>query len=158
EPPVSTVPARPNVLDASGPVLPMAVSFADLPAKIPMAPCKEVAIAMVDGTATALGEKLDAGDVMLVRGGDPFEVAGAGVIVEVDQPGSEGCSEKRSMTKQVVRIAATPELTWAKGTMHARLQLGEKQNAAFYLGRLEGSAPVVEHVHKGTWEILASIE
>jgi mannose-6-phosphate isomerase-like protein (cupin superfamily) len=38
--------------------------------------------------------------------------------------------------------------------MHARLQA---YGPSFYLGRLEGTAPVAEHVHKGTWEILAAI-
>lgn len=40
--------------------------------------------------------------------------------------------------------------------MHARLQLGQRAPSLFYLGWLEGTSPLGEHMHEGTWEILAA--
>jgi mannose-6-phosphate isomerase-like protein (cupin superfamily) len=152
-----TATSLPGPRPVQGP--PLQVAIADLPVKLAMASCMEAAIAVVDGTATALGEKLATGDVLLAREGDPFEVTGRGIVVTaLRKTNGESCSLKRPVSKDVVPVATTPELTWAKGGMHARLQVGEKQRSDFYLGRLEGSSPVGEHLHKGTWEILASID
>ncbi|HVH43721.1 MAG TPA: cupin domain-containing protein [Labilithrix sp.] len=139
---------------------PVEVAIADLPVKLPLTTCSDAAVAVVEGTATALGETLKAGDVLYVQEGDAVEVKGKGVVVTAfHRSAGETCSQKKlAQAKQVVRLSTTPELTWAKGTMHARLQLGEKQRSDYYLGRLEGQASVAEHVHKGTWEILAAVE
>jgi mannose-6-phosphate isomerase-like protein (cupin superfamily) len=130
----------------------LSVEFADLPIAIPT-PCAEIAIAMVSGSGSALGEKLAAGDVLVVRQPAALEVKGTGVAVRVVGPER---SKKCTAEKHVVRV--TPDVVWAKGAFHARLQVGEKQQSSFYLGRLEGTAPVAEHVHKGTWEILAAVD
>ncbi len=55
-----------------------------------------------------------------------------------------------------MHAADAPELTWANGAMHAHLD-GEKLPYA-YVGRLEGTAPVAEHVHESSWEVLCAIE
>ncbi|MBX3223132.1 MAG: cupin domain-containing protein [Labilithrix sp.] len=138
---------------------PMEVAIVDLPTRLEAAPCTEAAIAVVRGKASALGETLQAGDAMLVREGQPFDVKGDGVVVTVRGAPREACAEaKLSPSHEIVRLAATPELAWAKGAMRARMQLGEAPRSTFYLGRLEGSAPVVEHDHEGTWEILAALD
>lgn len=139
---------------------PVQAAVVDLPAKVDLADCAEAVVAVVSGTATAHGETLKAGDVLVARYADPFEVKGSGTVVTaVAKDPSEACSKKKPpLAKTVVRVASTPEITWAKGAMHARLQVGEKEKSLFYLGRLEGTSPVAEHVHKGTWEILAAID
>ena len=157
--------APPAPVEAGAPPVPaqeppVRAAVVDLPAKIDVAGCTEAVVAVVKGTATAHGEKLEAGDVLIARYADPFEVKGAGTVVTAvaDDP-SEPCSRKKPpLSKTVIRVARTPEITWAKGAMHARLQVGEKEKSLFYLGRLEGTSPVPEHVHKGTWEILAAID
>ena len=160
---VATAPPATN--DAGAPPVtahdpPVQAAVVDLPAKVDVAGCTEAVVAVVNGTATAHGETLKAGDVLVVRYADPFEVKGTGTIVTaVAKDPSEACSKKRPpLVKTVIRVATTPEITWAKGAMHARLQVGDEDGSLFYLGRLEGTSRVAEHVHAGTWEILAAID
>jgi mannose-6-phosphate isomerase-like protein (cupin superfamily) len=42
--------------------------------------------------------------------------------------------------------------------MAARLDVASKVSPELYLGRLEGTAPVSEHMHASSWEILAAVE
>ena len=42
--------------------------------------------------------------------------------------------------------------------MSARLDVGPKASPDLYLGRLEGTAAVAEHVHEKSWEVLAAID
>lgn len=139
---------------------PIRAAVVDLPTKVDVDGCTQAVVAVVKGSATAHGEKLEAGDVLVARYADPFEVKGTGTVVTaVANDPSEACAKKKPpLSKTVVRVASTPEITWAKGAMHARLQVGEKEKSLFYLGRLEGTSPVPEHVHEGTWEILAAID
>jgi len=132
----------------------------DLPAKVDVAGCAEAVVAVVSGTATAHGETLKAGDVLVARHADPFEVKGTGTVVTaVATDPSDACSKKKPpLATSVIRVATTPEISWAKGAMHARLQVGDKERSLFYLGRLEGTSPVADHLHEGTWEILAAID
>ena len=139
---------------------PVQAAVVDLPTKIDLVGCTEAVVAVVSGTATAHGETLKVGDVLVTRYADPFEVKGTGTVVTaIANDPSDACSKKKpALSKTVVRVASTPEVTWARGAMHARLQVGEKEKSLFYLGRLEGTSPVGEHVHKGTWEILAAVD
>lgn len=138
---------------------PMKVTIADLPTKLAMSACTDAAVAVVDGRASALGETLHAGDAMLLRAGEPVELKGSGVVVTaLAAAPPEACAAAKRPPREVVRLASTPELTWGRGAMRARLQIGEGQGSSFYLGRLEGSAPVGEHEHAGSWEILAAID
>jgi mannose-6-phosphate isomerase-like protein (cupin superfamily) len=159
--------APPAPIEAGAPPVPAVPSpvqaaISDLPVKIDLpSSCMEVAVAVVSGSATALGEPMKAGDVLVAHYADPFEVKGTGMVVTaVARDTNEACSPQKKLTvvKQVVRASSTPEITWAKGAMKARLQVGEKQKSRFYLGRLEVTSPIGEHVHEGTWEILAAID
>jgi len=60
--------------------------------------------------------------------------------------------------KHLVRATAARDLTWAGGTMHAHLDLESDVSPELYVGRLEGTAPVAEHVHESSWEILCAVE
>ncbi len=155
-PPAASAPAPSAQPDAHASVPdPPLVTIHDLPVRGRVQSCTESTIAVVEGTAMAFGEELGAGDVMLVRHDTGVVATGKGVAVVVDRPTQDApCTP----SKQVVRVASTPELTWAKGAMHARLQVGEKQKSPYYLGRLEGTSAVAEHAHKGTWEILAAVD
>ena len=139
---------------------PVQAAIVDLPAKVDVTGCTEAVVAVVNGAATAHGETLKTGDVLVARWSDPFEVKGTGTVVTaVAKDSSQQCAQKKPpLAKSVIRVASTPEITWAKGAMHARLQVGDKEKSLFYLGRLEGTSPVGEHLHAGTWEILAAID
>jgi quercetin dioxygenase-like cupin family protein len=55
-----------------------------------------------------------------------------------------------------VRADAAPDLVFANGQMHARLDV--ESEPGVYFGRLEGTAPVAEHKHDSSWEILCALE
>lgn len=154
-PPASAAPPVSASLPAPTP--PADVAIVDLPAKVAVASCSHVAVTVVSGAATALDEKLEVGDVLLANmRREPIEVMGGGVVVTVVAP-SCTCPVKSPMpAKEILRASATPEITWAKGAFRARLQA--EQRCPFFLGRLEGTAAVAEHVHDGSWEILAAID
>src|SRR5262249_14900617 len=63
-----------------------------------------------------------------------------------------------SITKSVVRGSKTTDLVFAGGKMHARLDVESSLSPLAYFGRLDGTAPVAEHVHDGAWEILCPFE
>ena len=42
--------------------------------------------------------------------------------------------------------------------MHAHLDLEKEISPEVYVGRLEGSAPVAEHDHASSWEVLCALE
>jgi mannose-6-phosphate isomerase-like protein (cupin superfamily) len=42
--------------------------------------------------------------------------------------------------------------------MSAHLDVTPAASPELYLGRLEGTAPVAEHSHSGSWEVLAVVE
>ncbi|HVJ92885.1 MAG TPA: hypothetical protein VM580_23955 [Labilithrix sp.] len=155
-----TAPAEAGVAPIPARESPVQASVVNLPTQVvPPSHCAELVIAIVQGTASALGETLKAGDVLVVRIAEAVEVKGTGTVVTaVATEPNESCAANKPLRKDVVRVSATPELSWANGAMKARLQVGEKQKSAFYLGRLEGTSPVGEHVHQGTWEILVAID
>jgi hypothetical protein len=148
--------------DRAAPRLPVRAAFVPLDAhssaNLAFDRCETIVVAVVEGEARALGAKLGAGDVALVQGGVPFSVAGDGlaVVAHVDPPNCES-DAPRANTKQVVRAVA-PELTWANGVMHAHLDVDPSISPNAYVGRLEGNAPVPEHTHPMSWEILCAID
>lgn len=142
---------------------PVVASFVDLTAK-PFVPhanmCGWAFIVIVRGKADSLGETLGAGDVLAVQGPDPFDVTGDGLAV-VATLAPKPCIPKARPTgpiKHVIRGTAAPELAWAGGTMRAHLDLEKDVSPELYVGRLEGTAPVAEHVHETSWEILCAVE
>ena len=42
--------------------------------------------------------------------------------------------------------------------MHAHLDVEKSVSPAAYLGRLRGTAPVAEHTHPDSWELICAIE
>jgi len=163
---------------ALGPPLesPVKAKFVDTPAKLEAGVCERVLIAIVKGKVTALGETLATGDVLVLTNGEPFEVKGAGTVVWAEDDLSDCVALSHPATvKTVIRGTTAPELKWAGGTMSAHLDVASSPpstnapgapaprpavNASpeLYLGRLEGTGSVPEHVHSGSWEILAAVE
>lgn len=139
----------------------MRARFVDLPTEIPDAPCHQVLLAVVSGEGTFGGEKLGAGDTVVVMNPAATRVEGAGLAVLVDHPAPpERCVVKTlpATEKKILRGASAPPLTWGKGAMTARLDVTSDLSPHLYLGRLEGTAPVKEHDHPTSWEILCAVE
>lgn len=139
---------------------PVKASFVDTPAKLEAGVCQRVLVAVVKGKISAMNETLAAGDVLAVTHADPFEATGAGTVVWARFSLGSDCAvlARPAPIKSVVRGSAAPKLEWAGGTMAARLDVGGKVSPELYLGRLEGTAPVAEHIHASSWEILAAVE
>ena len=145
---------------------PVQAAFADLsssPAvvvRLPLGTCEMLVVRPVKGSASALGESLAAGDVLLVQGEGALEVTGQGLAV-LAAVRERPCDPAPEITKKIVRASAAPELVWgsaASGQMHARLDVEKETSPYAYIGRLEGSAPVAEHLHPGTWEIICAVD
>lgn len=133
--------------------------------------CEQITLAMVDGVAVAMGEVIRRGDVLVAAGkrtihvkgqsaaaaGDVSKMrSGVGVVARVRPI---DCAEVRSApAPAVVRGNSVPELTWAKGAMHAHLDVRSDLSPSAYTGRLSGTAAVPEHVHESSWEIIALVE
>lgn len=150
---------------------PVKAKFVDTPAKLEAALCERTLVAVVKGKVTALSETLGPGDVLVVANGEPFDAMGAGTVVWATIAIAECPVRSRPATvKTVVRATVAPKLEWAGATMSARLDVvppstanarpgaGGAVSPELYLGRLEGTAPVGEHNHSASWEILAAID
>lgn len=145
---------------------PVQAAFVDLtqvPTKLLLGTCEMLVVRPAIGSASVLGETLAAGDVLLVQGEGSLEVTGQGLAVLVavrERP----CDPSAAVTKKLVRASVAPELVWSTSasagalTMRAHLDVEKETTPYAYFGRLEGTAPVAEHVHPGTWEIICSIE
>ena len=126
--------------------------------------CEQIAIAIVGGPgATVSGETLGPGDVLVATGAGVLElksISGAtrAVIAIVQQPTCQAATAGAPITRRVVRASAAPELVWADGRMRAHLDVGRDVSPNAYIGRLEGAAPVAEHAHSDSWEILCAVE
>lgn len=127
--------------------------------------CGVVLVAVVKGKATYLTESADTGDVLVISAPTASQVNLSGLAVKAID--SRPCPPRaRPTAAKVVRGAATPKLTWAGGTMNAWRDAyttglfpdPAQTSVKLYLGRLEGTAPVAEHTHPTSWEILAAIE
>jgi len=141
---------------------PVRAAFVELDSRTPrhfaFEKCETIAVVAVSGSAHSLGVDLKPGDVLLVKGGVPFTVHGDGlaVVAHVDPPACEAAMP-RTTTKELVKATA-PELTWGHGAMHAHLDVGPEVSPNAYIGRLDGTAPVAEHTHPMSWEILCAVQ
>lgn len=150
--------------DASAPIPPLRADFADVEAKDGFhveqtTECTQGIFVAVKGkivvTGTNVNETLAAGDVLTVQGKGAFDVRGPGTVVRANVVASSCEPVTKS---KLVRAASVKPLAWAGGKMHATL-LVEKDDAKFaYVGMLNGSASVAEHVHEQSWEILCAID
>jgi len=68
-------------------------------------------------------------------------------------------AEPGQLEAKIIRASAAPDLAFAGGKMHVHLDADDRAIAPFaYVGRLEGTAPVAEHAHDGSWEVLCAVE
>jgi mannose-6-phosphate isomerase-like protein (cupin superfamily) len=140
---------------------PLSARFVDLPTELPDAPCHELLVAVVSGEVTVLGDKLTAGDVLITFHPERTPLTGSGVVVIADsREPAERCGVKArpAPTRAVVRGKSVAPLVWAGGSMQANLDVPVSLSPDVYLGRLAGTAPVAEHAHEGSWEILCAVE
>lgn len=136
-------------------------AFHDAPYRLEDGACERVLVAVAKGSFTIANEKLEAGDVIVFMNPEPTDVktAGTGLVLEARVPIPSCVVKTRPASeKTVVRANAAQKLEWAGGKMSARLDVGAKLSPDLYLGRLEGTGAVAEHVHAGSWEVLAAIE
>jgi mannose-6-phosphate isomerase-like protein (cupin superfamily) len=144
---------------------PVSARFVDLTAakvKTTFHACEQYFVAVARGKATVAGESLGEGDIVVLQGSQPFDVAGQGLALvatvrpRVCEP--SGLGGPTGLTKHVVRARTAPALTWAAGKMRAHLDVEGEAAQLAYLGRLDGSAPVAEHVHESSWEVLCAVD
>ena len=102
---------------------------------------------------------VDPGDVVVARGKGGSDVKGPGKIVRAIARGAQCEPDSVGDIKARTSLGRpTKPLIWANGAMKAWLMV-ERADADFtYVGFLEGTAPVAEHQHDGSWEILCAIE
>jgi mannose-6-phosphate isomerase-like protein (cupin superfamily) len=172
----STSTSTPTSTSTSTPLPPPSAAFQKLASHgfdLHFAGCSELAVTPVTGTATVLEWQeqrnalkmsiesevarleLAPGDVLVVRGvpehHQKLSGEGLALVVTAQDP---GCNTGT----RVVRAAQAPELTFARGAMHAHLDIDDRDVASFYLGRLSGTAGVPEHSHDQSWEVLCAVE
>jgi mannose-6-phosphate isomerase-like protein (cupin superfamily) len=140
---------------------PVTATFVDAPGKIEAPICSRLLIAVAKGKVIAMGETLGVGDVLVVTHPEPIKLEGTGLVVLARRDFDTdvcGVKTRPALDKKIVRASSAADLRWAGGGMGAHLDVGVKLSPDVYLGRLEGTAGVAEHVHAGSWEILAAIE
>lgn len=140
---------------------PPKAAFHDASYRIEDGACERVLVAVVKGSFNVANEKLEVGDVIALLNPEPTEVkaASAGLVLEARiRIASCVVKTRPAPEKTVVRANAAQKLEWAGGKMSARLDVGPKVSPDLYLGRLEGTGAVAEHVHEKSWEILAAID
>jgi len=159
-------PTGPNAPDSSAAgTSPVTATFIDLSATgapLRVRTCEQVVVTVVRGKGTALGDALAEGDFLVTQGEGALTVQGTGFAV-VAAVRTDPCTPRAPtepappLTHRTLRARAAPELTWAGGKMHAHLDVEDALTGA-YAGRTSGTAPVPEHAHEGTWEILCAID
>lgn len=117
--------------------------------------CDVRAVFLVRGKATLGKEGLAVGDLVVSEGKGTYDLDGDGDAV-VATVRATACDAAKPFTERVVLGKSAPDLKWAKGAMRARLDVEGVPSA--YFGRLEGAAPVAEHTHEASWEVLCAIE
>ncbi len=155
---------------SSAPGEPPGVAFVKGGAKLPVGVCRRLALAVTKGKLTvettdpaAAGApkttELAKGDVLVATHAPMLTLRGEGDAVAAHMP-THGCAmdDHPPVQQSVVRGNVARELTWARGAMHARLDVGPSVSPELYVGRLEGTAPVAEHTHPTAYEVLAAVE
>jgi quercetin dioxygenase-like cupin family protein len=148
--------APPTFEDRAPPVRAQFVHLSDKPFAVEHVACEERIVVVAKGTAKAAGETLAEGDVLISQGQGKYDLTGDGLAVFAIARGSNCEPPIPPMTKKVVRGAKTPKLEWAGGTMRAWLDAERDVSPFAYAGRLYAAAPVAEHAHDGSWEVLAA--
>ena len=164
-PPEDAGAAQDTRREESSPIIATFIDLSAAGAPLKFRACEQIIVSVVRGNARALGEILTVGDVLLTQGAGSFDVKGDGMALvatvrpRVCEPNQVSSFPRAaSIAKEVVRGSAAPELTWANGAMHAHLDVERDHATTAYIGRLEGSAPVADHSHDTSWEILCVID
>jgi mannose-6-phosphate isomerase-like protein (cupin superfamily) len=160
--------AQPAPVEAGAPPVPARHSTVDVTclegtSKLEPPVCSRLFIVAAKGTVKAGADTLATGDVLVLHYPEPIEVKVAGlgvrVVQQVEGPGHD-CSPQSHppSEKTLVRAKSVPELRWAGGAMRAHLDVAGSVSPELYLGRLEGTAGVVEHEHPSSVETIIAIE
>jgi mannose-6-phosphate isomerase-like protein (cupin superfamily) len=157
--PLGATDAAPAPSDAPSPIV---ARFVDLSAKAPetvtFRACEQYFVAVARGKAKVAGEALAVNDVLVASGAGSFDVTGDGLaLIASARPNTCEPVTEKAIHKTVVRGAKTAALTFAGGKMQAHLDVESAVSQLAYFGRLEGTAPVAEHAHDGSWEVLCAV-
>lgn len=130
--------------------------------------CETRAVIVVRGTVSArlfypqnrsAEDRLAAGDVLLTQGRGHYDLSGDGTAVfAIVQPPACEPNQFTDLTKKVIRGNVVPALVVANGGLTVHLDVEGANAAVAYIGRLEGTAPVAEHAHDSSWEVLCAVE
>jgi hypothetical protein len=151
------VDAAPSVL--APPVLAKFVTVTQAGAKVPVASaCDVVFVAVAKGAVTVAGQSLRVGDALMVSSPRDLEVKGTGLVAVVTRVHDCQGPDAGAPALHVARAGDTKDLSWAGGAMHAHLDFEKDLSPDVYVGRLEGTAPVAEHDHGPSWEVLCAVE
>lgn len=169
----SATAARPGATDAgvAETFCPVNASFLEVgkvSTRIEHVACETRAVIVVRGKVSArsivaqdksMNETLAAGDVLLTQGRGRYELSGDGTAVfAIVQPPACEPNQFTGLTKKVVRGKDVPALIVANGGLIVHLDVEGANAAVAYMGRLEGTAPVAEHAHDTSWEVLCAVE
>lgn len=161
----TTMPSR----AASASVALPEVRFAKPGTRVAGGPCTRILVAAARGKVTVETEsitgpppkttELARNDVLVATHATAVVVRGDTEAIVASGP-TQGCAidDHPLMGQVVVKGTTARELRWAKGAMRAHLDVTPAASPDLYLGRLEGTAPVAEHVHAGSAEILVALE
>ncbi len=128
--------------------------------------CDVVFVSAAKGSFSVMGRALARGDTAMLAGLSPRSTAdlkGAGLAAVVTlprdcPPGSAPPAAGAAPAIRVVHAGDAKDLAWAGGAMHAHMDFEKELSPDVYVGRLEGTAPVAEHDHASSWELLFAIE
>lgn len=137
------------------------------PVAVDVGPCGRTLVAVTSGEVTATpaapsskapldAVALGAGDVLVATDLATVTLAGTGLAVFAHVPRSP-CGAPAPAARRVAATEAEP-LAWADGAMRAWLDVEGRAPGDAYLGRLEGTAPVAEHAHDASWELLFALD
>ena len=147
------------------PVMVKLVDVTGVGTSVPVASrCDLLYVAVAKGTVAVAGQSLAKGDVLMASsfaapgsaGPEGLRSRGRGhraprlFSSRTSVCGPHGSSRRPRRRRK--------DLAWAGGAMHARLDLEKDASPEVYVGRLEGTAPVAEHDHATSWEVLCAIE
>lgn len=137
---------------------PVTASFIDIKEKksVDHVACETRALILVKGKATAFGENLAAGDILMAQGKGSWDMTGDAVAVSaVLQPTTCDPSTLPAVSRKIVRATKDPSWVFPNGAMKGWLDV---ESGIASIGRMEGVATVPEHVHENSWEILCAVD
>jgi quercetin dioxygenase-like cupin family protein len=123
--------------------------------------CVQVVVGVVKGKVSLGKDALAETDLAIVEHPNGLKLTGDGAAfvahVQLTHAQCEGDAGGAIQTR-IVHGAGTKKLQWANGKMSAWLDVGPETSKLVYAGRLVGTAPVAEHVHKDSWEVICALE